>query len=289
MNIFVLYNQEYLIEIRAVNTTVSITIFVFCFIAFVVFRRKFSSMSRSFVNPLGDFSAIYGSGVFIIAWVATLFYNPVDKMFLVGLAGYWFACAVFFCTYLVHNQKFSEEEKKVMFKAYLINANRKKRLNMLRNNKVGVIATGSVTDKPSSNTGGVRSSANSHGTSLQEIPKPCLNNEDSVPSKPSNEEKKDEARMASSVATSSRSSQPEPVVNVSSKIIAFFSSKMNAIAPVMNQMGSNKECNDYEQLAVLAAGGIMDESLEEALKARFGTEDDDVEVGNIEMRATEAI
>eukprot|EP01040_Poterioochromonas_malhamensis_P012007 gene12007-biopygen2529 len=73
------------------------------------------------------------------------------------------------------------------------------------------------------------------------------------------------------------------------QLLALSNSKMNAIAPVMNQMGSNKECNDYEQLAVLAAGGIMDESLEEALKARFGTEDDDVEVGNIEMRATEAI
>ncbi len=149
MNIFVLFNQVYLIEIRAINTTVSITIFLFCFTAFMVFRRKFSSMARSFVNPFGDFSAIYGCGVFIMAWMATMFYNPVNDLFLVGLGGYWLLCGIFFCTYLVHNQKFSEEEKKVMFKAYLINANRKKRLNMLKNNKVGAITNGSATDKPS--------------------------------------------------------------------------------------------------------------------------------------------
>eukprot|EP00599_Poterioochromonas_sp_BG-1_P001666 CAMPEP_0173149086 /NCGR_PEP_ID=MMETSP1105-20130129/10115_1 /TAXON_ID=2985 /ORGANISM="Ochromonas sp., Strain BG-1" /LENGTH=496 /DNA_ID=CAMNT_0014063883 /DNA_START=98 /DNA_END=1588 /DNA_ORIENTATION=+ len=180
MNIFVLYNQDYLVEIRALNTTVSVTIFVFCFIAFVVFRRKFSSMSRSFVNPLGDFSAIYGSGVFIIAWIATLFYNPVNKLFLVGLGAYWLLCAIFFCTYLVHNQKFSEEEKKVMFKAYLINANRKKRLK--RNNKVGTIVSSSsgVTDKPFHNL---------NTSEMEEIPQNLhLSDDDLIPSESQREE-----------------------------------------------------------------------------------------------------
>ena len=65
---------------------------------------------------------------------------------MVGVGSYWLLCAIFFVTYLVRHQKFSEEEKKVMFKAYLINANRKKRLNMLKNNKVGAMKSGSQSD-----------------------------------------------------------------------------------------------------------------------------------------------
>ncbi len=105
------------------------------------------------------------------------------------------------------------------------------------------------------------------------------------------------SRVASLLAASSSSRQPESTAvsnKMSSKIIAFLSSKMNAVAPVMNQMDS-KELEDYERLAALAAGGIMDEALEEVLKARIGAEEElipneerDAEVGNIEQRVPEA-
>ncbi len=67
-----------------------------------------------------------------------------------------------------------------MFKAYLINANRKKRLK--RNNKVGTIVSGSsgVTDKPFHNL---------NTTEVDEIPQNLqLSNDDLIPSESQLEE-----------------------------------------------------------------------------------------------------
>jgi len=138
MNMFFLYDPTYLGEVKGVSTMLSVAILFSCLVSSMVFRRKFSCVAKSFVNPLGDFGAIWGIVVFSIAVLGNLYYNPtVNKMYLIGIGAYWVVCAIFFFVYLVRHQKFSEEEKNVMFKAYLINANRKKRLNMLKNNKVG--------------------------------------------------------------------------------------------------------------------------------------------------------
>jgi len=138
MNMYFLYSPTYLGEIKAISSFLSVSIAISCLLSYLIFRRKYSSVARSFVNPLGDFAGIYGALTFCFSPLGNIMYNPtVNKMYLVGIAAYWLACAIFFVVYLVRHQKFSEEEKKVMFKAYLINANRKKRLNMLRNNKVG--------------------------------------------------------------------------------------------------------------------------------------------------------
>ena len=148
LNLFVLYYPEHLAEVKAVSSTSSVLIFIFCLIAFMIFRRKFSSMARSFVNPLGDFSAIYGILTFCYAIIALVFYTDVNPLFLVAIGGCLLFSTIFFWTYLVKNQKFSDEEKKIMFKAYLINANRNMRKNRLKNNKIGP-CTNSGADNPS--------------------------------------------------------------------------------------------------------------------------------------------
>eukprot|EP01040_Poterioochromonas_malhamensis_P001405 gene1405-biopygen183 len=153
-------------------------------------------------------------------------------------------------------------------------------------------------------SGALPSSAN-HRASLLENSRMGLTSDEVAHQTSKPEEKMDQtiiestsiSRVASLLAASSSSRQPDSTAasnKMSSKIIAFLSSKMNVVAPVMNQMDS-KELEDYERLAVLAAGGIMDESLEEALKARIGVEEElnadeerDVEVGNIEQRVPEA-
>ncbi len=156
MNMYFLYYPTYLGEIKALSSFLSVAIMVACLLSYLVFRRKYSSVARSFVNPLGDFAGICGAIIFCFSPVGQIMYNPtINKMYLVGIGAYWVACAIFFFVYLVHHQKFSEEEKKVMFKAYLINANRKKRLNMLRNNKVGASSgNGSQSDNQCSQSRG---------------------------------------------------------------------------------------------------------------------------------------
>lgn len=137
LNIFALKNPLYIPAIKGTFLMSAYYIFVNCFIAFLVFRRKFSSMTRTFVNPLGDASAIYGIINFLFAAVGVCRYSKIDPQFLIGLACLLVVASIFFWTYLVKHQKFSDEEKKVLFKAYLINANRQARLKRLKNNKVG--------------------------------------------------------------------------------------------------------------------------------------------------------
>ncbi len=70
-----------------------------------------------------------------------------------------------------------------------------------------------------------------------------------------------------------------------SKMVAFLSSKFNAVVPVLNNMDES-ELNDYEQLAALSSGGLMDDAAaEELLQSRFGLkvegdEKEDEELGN---------
>jgi ethanolamine permease len=143
LNLHGLSDPSDLAEIRALSLIASYFIFICCFIAYLVFRRKFSSMTRSFTNPLGDYAAIYGIINFVSAGIGVIFYSSMNLLFLVVLGGYLVVASIFFWVYLVHNQKFSEEEKQIMFKAYLINANRNMRKNRLKNNKVGPSSGGS--------------------------------------------------------------------------------------------------------------------------------------------------
>lgn len=71
-------------------------------------------------------------------------------------------------------------------------------------------------------------------------------------------------------------------VKVSGKIIAYLSGKLNAVAPLVSLSVSMDDADrrDYEHLAVISAGGVLDEGMEEALQTRFGLRvQGDVEVG----------
>ncbi len=140
LSVYAVYHSSSLEAIRSLSLLAAFLTFIVTFIAYIVFRRKFSSMQRSFVNPLGDFAAIFGIINYLLAIIGIIFYNAANyssqPVYLIVLALYLVVATIFFWTYLVKNQKFSEEEKKLMFKAYLINANRNARLNRLKNNKV---------------------------------------------------------------------------------------------------------------------------------------------------------
>lgn len=53
--------------------------------------------------------------------------------------------------------------------------------------------------------------------------------------------------------------------SMSEKIVQFFSEKMNAISP--------EALHDYQQLAVLSAGGMIEPSEERQLEERLGIDD----------------
>eukprot|EP01040_Poterioochromonas_malhamensis_P016442 gene16442-18652_t len=64
---------------------------------------------------------------------------------------------------------------------------------------------------------------------------------------------------------------------LSSKIIAYLSGKLNSVMPAIENLDEN-DIQDYEQLAALSAGGVMNTEMEEALEARFGMDVESSEV-----------
>ncbi len=130
LSIITLYNEELLIEIKGISLIACFYNFILFFISYIIFRRKFSTLPRCFTTPYGDYVAIYGIINYLSASIALIFYSNINQLFLAVLAGYLILASIFFWKYLIKNQKFSDEERDSLFKAYLINANRKARQNM---------------------------------------------------------------------------------------------------------------------------------------------------------------
>ncbi len=90
-----------------------------------------------------------------------------------------------------------------------------------------------------------------------------------------------ENTRVSSKSDSHSTRHPEPVTDgvsskLSSKLVAYISGKLHTVMPVINNM-DEKELDDYEQFAALSNGGILDESANEALQARFGSVEASIE------------
>lgn len=81
--------------------------------------------------------------------------------------------------------------------------------------------------------------------------------------------------------TTNEATPREPEVasstKLSSKIIAYLSGKLNSVVPVVHNLDAT-DIQDYEQLAALSAGGVLDTGMEEALQARFGMDLESSEV-----------
>ncbi len=98
-------------------------VFINAFVAYLFFLYKFSSMPRSFKNPLGVVGALYGIGNNLFGIISVLMYPYNTWVFFSFyiLLGFFGFITFFYWGYMARNQIFSDEEKKLMFKAYLIN------------------------------------------------------------------------------------------------------------------------------------------------------------------------
>lgn len=96
------------------------------FISFIELRRKFSVLSRSFVNPLGIPSAILGWFMFTINFISVVAFQGEDKAYqhrIHPIAGFLvciFLAALWYLFYSQKRQCFSVEEQTLMFSAYVI-------------------------------------------------------------------------------------------------------------------------------------------------------------------------
>jgi len=89
------------------------------FASFIIFRYKFATIKREFTSPLGVYGAVLGFCIFTMAFVGAVgFQNDFIAVTLyvvlvLAVVAYYFYAAM-------DRQSFSEEEKQVMFRAYLM-------------------------------------------------------------------------------------------------------------------------------------------------------------------------
>lgn len=124
----------------------SFFIYMCAFISFIELRRKYSSIERSFVNPLGIGSAIYGMAIFTLNFISIIGFQGTDKGIehrihpIAGFVSFMGFALIWYCAYTHKYQCFSDEEQKVMFSAYVIKANVKGRKKLKGKDKGGRMA-----------------------------------------------------------------------------------------------------------------------------------------------------
>eukprot|EP01032_Pedospumella_encystans_P009646 gene9646-11338_t len=110
-------DQLYALSILGATTT-----FLSIFASFFVFRNCFTKIQREFVSPLGVGGAVYGCLVFLLCFISVCGFQK-DYLALIMFAGILVVASVYYYFVVQKRQIFSEEEKTVMFKAYVVNGN----------------------------------------------------------------------------------------------------------------------------------------------------------------------
>jgi len=88
-------------------------------VSFIMFRYKFATIKREYESPLGIAGAVYGFIIFTWAFIAAAGFQKdfiavsIFAVLVVLMVAYYFYAAM-------DRQSFSEEEKQVMFRAYLM-------------------------------------------------------------------------------------------------------------------------------------------------------------------------
>jgi ethanolamine permease len=98
------------------------------FVSFIVFRLRYGSIKREFTSPLGIPGAVYGLLVFLLKFIILSGFEsqPAIMIFAIYVA----LLVAYYFLVVQKRQVFSEEEKTVLFKAYLIKSKRQ-RVNLL--------------------------------------------------------------------------------------------------------------------------------------------------------------
>ena len=85
----------------------------------LVFRYKFPTIHREYYSPLGIAGAVYGCAVFTLAFVTSVAFQG-DYVAVLLYVCVMLVAVVYYFAVSQQRQAFSEEEKQVMFCAYLM-------------------------------------------------------------------------------------------------------------------------------------------------------------------------
>eukprot|EP01033_Poteriospumella_lacustris_P003033 gene3033-biopygen1383 len=101
-------------------------VYVGVFAAYATFHIKFANMERKFRSPLGLAGAAYGALIFGITFFGILI-DTINQYLVVVFVGFMLSAAAYYVVVVEARQFFSPEEQKRFMKAYILNANKKKK------------------------------------------------------------------------------------------------------------------------------------------------------------------
>lgn len=103
--------------------------YILLLIAFITFRVKYTNMKRHFINPFGIVGALIGIYVFGQIFVGLVFYEEGNHAAIMALVVYLILMMIYYFTYVQYVQFFSKEEQSKFMKAYILNANKRRKLS----------------------------------------------------------------------------------------------------------------------------------------------------------------
>ena len=101
-------------------------VYLSMFWCFLLFKVHYGSMDRTFVNPLGIISAIFGIAFFSVIIISLLFIQ-MNYHALIAFVPLMILAIMYYYRVVESRQFFSKEEQQKFMKAYILNANRKKK------------------------------------------------------------------------------------------------------------------------------------------------------------------
>jgi len=117
---FILYYEEQSkVELNNVVILSAMATYLSIFVSFVFFRMYFPTIKREFTSPLGVYGAVYGFLVFTLCFISVSGYQ--DTFYAIEtFAVSTIIISIYYYFVVQKRQVFSDEEKTVMFKAYLM-------------------------------------------------------------------------------------------------------------------------------------------------------------------------
>lgn len=98
----------------------SYVVYICTFVAFIIYKYKFSSLEKSFTNPFGVWSAYFGIAVFVIDALSVVAFQGGNYRVIVIFVAYLSLCFTYYYCYSSKTMFYSEEEQTAMFNAYVI-------------------------------------------------------------------------------------------------------------------------------------------------------------------------
>jgi ethanolamine permease len=89
------------------------------FLSFFVFGTLLGNIKREFKSPLGVAGAVYGSAVFLLAFIGIAFFQE-NYIALIVFVSYVALVTVYYFFVVKHRQFFSNEEKEVLMQAHVV-------------------------------------------------------------------------------------------------------------------------------------------------------------------------